>query len=25
LPKYVAPNLRGPELLWVPSKVHDWL
>jgi hypothetical protein len=23
LPKYVAPNLRGPELLWVPSKVHD--
>jgi hypothetical protein len=20
LPKYVAPNLRGPKLVWVPSK-----
>ena len=20
LPKYVAPNLRGPNLVWVPSK-----
>ena len=20
LPKYVAPNLRGPKLIWVPSK-----
>ena len=19
-PKYVAPNLRGPKLVWVPSK-----
>jgi hypothetical protein len=19
-PKYVAPNLRGPKLIWVPSK-----
>ena len=22
-PKYVAPNLRGPKLVWVPSKVDD--
>ena len=20
MPKYVAPNLRGPKLVWVPSK-----
>ena len=20
LPKYVAPNLRGPKIVWVPSK-----
>jgi hypothetical protein len=20
IPKYVAPNLRGPKLVWVPSK-----
>jgi hypothetical protein len=20
MPKYVAPNLRGPKLIWVPSK-----
>ena len=20
LPKYVAPNLRGPKIIWVPSK-----
>jgi hypothetical protein len=20
LPKYVAPNLRGPKLVWLPSK-----
>jgi hypothetical protein len=20
VPKYVAPNLRGPNLVWVPSK-----
>ena len=20
LPRYVAPNLRGPKLIWVPSK-----
>ena len=20
LPKYVAPNLRGPKLVWVPSR-----
>ena len=20
LPKYVAPNLKGPKLVWVPSK-----
>ena len=20
LPKYVAPNLKGPKLFWVPSK-----
>ena len=20
IPKYVAPNLRGPKLIWVPSK-----
>ena len=20
LPKYVAPNLRGPKLVWIPSK-----
>ena len=20
LPKYVAPNLRGPKVVWVPSK-----
>ena len=25
LPKYVAPNLRGPKLVWVPSKVNDCL
>jgi len=24
LPKYVAPNLRGPKLVWVPSK-SGWL
>ncbi|OQU76308.1 hypothetical protein SORBI_3010G129050 [Sorghum bicolor] len=24
-PKYVAPNLRGPKLVWVPSKVDDCL
>ncbi|KAG0549641.1 hypothetical protein BDA96_01G272500 [Sorghum bicolor] len=23
MPKYVAPNLRGPKLVWVPSKVDD--
>ena len=23
-PKYVAPNLRGPKLVWVPSK-SGWL
>ena len=23
LPKYVAPNLRGPKLVWVPSKVDE--
>jgi len=23
IPKYVAPNLRGPKLVWVPSKVDD--
>jgi hypothetical protein len=20
MPKYVAPNLRGPKLVWIPSK-----
>ena len=20
MPKYVAPNLRGPKIIWVPSK-----
>ena len=20
MPKYVAPNLRGPKIVWVPSK-----
>ena len=20
MPKYVAPNMRGPKLVWVPSK-----
>ncbi|KAG0523038.1 hypothetical protein BDA96_07G089400 [Sorghum bicolor] len=25
MPKYVAPNLRGPKLVWVPSKVDDCL
>ena len=20
MPKYIAPNLRGPKLVWVPSK-----
>ena len=25
MPKYVAPNLRGPKLFWVPSKVDDCL
>ena len=25
LPKYVAPNLRGPKLIWVPSKMDDCL
>jgi hypothetical protein len=24
MPKYVAPNLRGPKLVWVPSK-SGWL
>ena len=24
LPKYVAPNLRGPKLVWLPSK-NGWL
>jgi hypothetical protein len=24
LPKYVAPNLRGPKLVWVPSK-SGWM
>jgi hypothetical protein len=24
MPKYVAPNLRGPKLFWVPSK-SGWL
>ena len=24
MPKYVAPNLRGPKLVWVPSKT-GWL
>ena len=24
LPKYVAPNLRGPKIVWVPSK-SGWL
>ena len=25
MPKYVAPNLRGPKLVWVPSKSDDCL
>ena len=25
MPKYVAPNLRGPKLVWVPSKMDDCL
>jgi hypothetical protein len=24
MPKYVAPNLRGPKLVWVPSK-NGWM
>ena len=20
MPRYVAPNLRGPKLVWIPSK-----
>jgi hypothetical protein len=24
MPKYVAPNLRGPKLVWVPSK-SGWM
>jgi hypothetical protein len=24
LPKYVAPNLRGPKIVWVPSK-SGWM
>ena len=24
MPKYVAPNLRGPKLVWVPPK-SGWL
>ena len=24
MPKYVAPNLRGPKLVWVPLK-NGWL
>ena len=24
MPKYVAPNLRGPKLIWVPSK-SGWI
>jgi hypothetical protein len=24
MPKYVAPNLRGPKLVWVPSK-SGWI
>jgi ferredoxin len=25
MPKYVAPNLRGPKLVWVPSKVDEYV
>jgi hypothetical protein len=24
MPKYVTPNLRGPKLVWVPSK-SGWM